>query len=1587
MMKQPTSKSTNHMRTICLALLLALSLIIAPIAPAFTPPTAPSTVDALASVNAGVANVPYVSHSRNIVDKTLSTFTAAGQIGADGLDSFRAQVNRGLTTPLFNYFAARPTMAQTGLDMGISLSPSGLIGVNSPFTATVTLTNTNAADITTLPFQLDYDTTDLDFFPSSASVAADDAIDDGTLNWSDLTTDLGNLTPNTPFTLVLQFTAIQDTTSNTATAPCTVNGESCIVATSGGSPAVSAHASVDIELGSQNKYILGDYVWQDDNADGAKTGESGINGVVVNLYLDGSGATAADGAIQTDEFLLNTTTANNPASPEVSADGYYSFSVVTGPGKVYLVEIDAINFTGGQPLETMTHTVASGTHPRVAIMTAVGATDETVDFGFVPLNPGCDFTVTNTNDSGAGSLRQAITDANANNNGPTVDTICFNIPGAGPHQISITSTGLPGIDDPVVIDGTTQTGASCDPRNLLIELSGTPGQLAGQHGLTLGAGSDGSTVRGLVINNFNQDAINADSVSNLTIDCNHLGTNVAGDAAAANGNNGITFRQDVLNSLIGGTTAAQRNIISGNGKTGISLQDGSSNNTVHGNYIGSDINGTAPIGNGENGINLNQASNNNQIGGSGPGEGNLISASTSVGVTHLGLAVFGPGTTTVTGNRVQGNLIGTDVNGNVVAGMGNAVGVYYGGDAVSNVVGGVNAAESNTIAGNNFVGIMMIGLNHAAGPFAGSNIPQDNAVLGNSIYANGTGGGIDILLDNSGDDLLADTLLGINPNDMGDGDSGPHDLLNRPQIVTVSGTSVDLYYDVPAGDYLLQIYDNPSGLAPSLYGEGETLVYSETVSITAGGMNHNVTLPAPPSNSGQRIAATLTEDLGGGTYGSTSEFSGPDPIGVDDSETATTSSTGNTFDIIANDTTYWYSDTLTIDSVSTPTGGTITGFTGTTVTYDAPATPGDYTFTYVISNTAGITDTATVTVTVASTVDTDNDGVTDDIDLDDDNDGILDTIELCVSGTNEITPISGVGVDRNNSGTTYPEIGTQGGTLSMTYDGGKDYVDTVNISGYKSAPHYGDGILYGLPSSKIVSEVEIVNDNSTFGGVNDGIDEFYLLFYDASANLLARRPLAGNYDANAVIGPLTFALDPVSNVSSVELVVETGGTRFPLQWTEFTALGCDFTTLDTDSDTIPDHLDLDSDNDGIPDNIEAQTTQGYVAPANDDAATYLANNGLNSAYTITGTYPTNGITPVDTDNQGDNPDYLDLDSDEDGTFDIVESGQGLTQGTTPGQVISTTVGINGLADDAAAEAADDYADVNGEAHNGIIFTLDDSDNDTAADGSDAAPTTTDLDYRDDVAPANVDLDVTLNTPGPARQSEPISFTVTITNLDAVPLSSLPVDVTFPNSYLDCDTASQTPNTAANNRMSWTDLLATAGGVTLNQNDAISFVVNCTAGLDTTLLPNQQAELQAIAANASDSAGISVFAPTGVLMAQRGIQVDRATGQVTIRWSTADESQIVAFNVYRQWVGDKEWIQLNDTSIVAERSSQSDGGYSFTDQLVEEVVAASAPDANYQEAHYRLGLIMVDGSEQFLDLGSTESVSQQGGEIFLPLVAK
>jgi hypothetical protein len=324
------------------------------------------------------------------------------------------------------------------------------------------------------------------------------------------------------------------------------------------------------------------------------------------------------------------------------------------------------------------------------------------------------FVVTNTAASGDGSLAKAILDANAH---PGFDTITFAIEGEGMHTIRVGPVGLPQVTDPVLIDGYTQPGSKAntlrvgDDAVLTIELDGSL-TAAGGLGAGLTINAAGCTVRGLVINRFGGVTSNPGIMlfeGGNTIEGNFIGTDPAGLAALGNSGDGIEVHSS--GNLIGGSTPAARNLISGNREDGILTLDAGNDNTIQGNYVGTDRRGARPLGNGLDGVHLN--SSGNLVGGTAPGAGNLVSGNLLGGLAISG----GP----ASGNRVQGNLIGTDATGRfAIRGfLAGAAGVRI--DAADNLVGGTTAAARNVISGNDF------------GVLFGSSESTRNRVEGNYI--------------------------------------------------------------------------------------------------------------------------------------------------------------------------------------------------------------------------------------------------------------------------------------------------------------------------------------------------------------------------------------------------------------------------------------------------------------------------------------------------------------------------------------------------------------------------------------------------------------------------------------------------------------------------------------------------------------------------------------------------------------------------------------------------------------------------------------------------------------------------------------
>ncbi|HET9667035.1 MAG TPA: FG-GAP-like repeat-containing protein, partial [Desertimonas sp.] len=364
---------------------------------------------------------------------------------------------------------------------------------------------------------------------------------------------------------------------------------------------------------------------------------------------------------------------------------------------------------------------ASHTLPSTAGVTALTSDPNpgnNAAFASTTVTPGAStLVVTNTNRSGPGSLYQAIVDAN--DPGPR-DTITFNIPGPGPHTIAPTGD-LPDITQPVVIDGTTQPDYAGTP---LIEINGQNAGTA--FGLVVNGSN--SIVRGLAINRFHHVGIVLSGAGGHRLEANFIGTNTSGTAALGNLEQGVFISSP--NNVIGGATAAERNVISGNTAQGvIILGAAATGNVVSGNFIGSNVSGTARIPNGGAGVAVINGASDNTIGGTTAGAGNLISGNTGPGVTI--------NTAGTTRNTVAGNLIGVNAAGSAALFNGNS-GVVLNTGTTNNTVGGTTTAARNVISGNNQSGVSVSGAGTSGNTVAGNHIGTNAA--GSAAVANGNNG-------------------------------------------------------------------------------------------------------------------------------------------------------------------------------------------------------------------------------------------------------------------------------------------------------------------------------------------------------------------------------------------------------------------------------------------------------------------------------------------------------------------------------------------------------------------------------------------------------------------------------------------------------------------------------------------------------------------------------------------------------------------------------------------------------------------------------------------------------------------------------
>ena len=386
----------------------------------------------------------------------------------------------------------------------------------------------------------------------------------------------------------------------------------------------------------------------------------------------------------------------------------------------------------------------------------------------VPAGAAATFIVNSTGDVPDANLANAACDVNASQSGRQctlraameeandtlgADTITFNIVSNASVKTISPSSPLPPITETVTLNGYSQPGASANTRAagnnavLKIQLKGTN---AGEQAKGLAIEADDSTVKGLVINRFDGRGIVVEGLNTTgnKVQGNFIGTNAAGTVDRGNSNDGVDIFGSSENT-VGGTARGARNVISGNGDEGVQiLGDSATGNEVLGNYIGTDKTGTSDLGNSGEGVIILDA-RDNTIGGTAAGAANVISGNNRNGVQIQD--GFSPGIPT--GNKVQGNFIGTNVSGTQP--LGNSLGGVSIDDASSNTVGGTEPGARNIISGNIEEGILIQNAdatgNKIEGNFIGINL------LGTQPVGNGSDG---VRISSASDNTVGGTASG-----------------------------------------------------------------------------------------------------------------------------------------------------------------------------------------------------------------------------------------------------------------------------------------------------------------------------------------------------------------------------------------------------------------------------------------------------------------------------------------------------------------------------------------------------------------------------------------------------------------------------------------------------------------------------------------------------------------------------------------------------------------------------------------------------------------------------------------------------------
>ncbi|MCK0160754.1 PA14 domain-containing protein [Allomuricauda sp. F6463D] len=354
--------------------------------------------------------------------------------------------------------------------------------------------------------------------------------------------------------------------------------------------------------------------------------------------------------------------------------------------------------------------------------------------------------------------------------------------------------------------------------------------------------------------------------------------------------------------------------------------------------------------------------------------------------------------------------------------------------------------------------------------------------------------------------------------------------------------------------------------------------------------------------------------------------------------------------------------------------------------------------------------------------DLDNDGIDDETDIDDDNDGILDVDECGDAGGNYVQTATSIQYFNNASNAE----GNPGTTYAAN-----------SVSTYE-----GQSILL----FQFAEDIPVGTTVSVFLGADPSVSNTNMQIQNTSGNWIAN---ANNIPSGSIT-EITFTVSS-SNFQSFRVMAYQVGAR--VYGASYGAT-VDCSTLDTDGDGIPNYQDLDSDGDGIPDNVEAQSSTSYISPSGIDAN----NNGLDDAY------ESGGVSSIDTDGDG-TPDFMDTDSDNDGTNDTNEAALTLSGSDSDGDGLDDTI-----------DTTTGYGDPGGTIDNptntnGSTLMLPDSDGDLGSGG--------DLDFRDDTVDANDPPTISATGDQQFCPSDTISVveSVSITDSDSSTLDAVYVQIT------------------------------------------------------------------------------------------------------------------------------------------------------------------------------------------------------------------